>query len=62
MRPLVASRGSMFWLRNRHREVGMNETVVFTEKVFDELKLRNKHVRRKVELNVPTSILLNTRN
>lgn len=52
----------MFWLRNRHREVGMNETVVFTEKVFDELKLRNKHVRRKVELNVPTSILLNTRN
>ena len=51
------------WMRNRHEEegegeeVGVNETVVFSGKVFEGLKLRDKHVRRKVELNVPTSIL-----
>ena len=31
----------------------MNETVVFSGKVFEGLKLRDKHVRREVELNVP---------
>ena len=51
------------WMRNRHgekeegEEVGVNETVIFSGRVFEGLKLRDKHVRRKVELNVPMSIL-----
>jgi hypothetical protein len=51
------------WMRNRHgqkeevEEVGVNETVVFSGKVFEGLKLRDKHVRRKVELTLPTRIL-----
>ena len=35
----------------------MSETVVFSGKVFEGLKLRDKHVRREVELNIPTSKL-----
>ena len=65
VRPLVAREQGFdvlatVWMRNRHgekEEVGVNETVVFSGRVFEGLKLRDKHVRRKVELNVPTSIL-----
>lgn len=62
MRPLVDREQGFdvlatVWIKNRHGEVGVNETVVFSGKVFEGLKLRDKHVRRKVELNVPTNIL-----
>ena len=43
-------------MRNRGGEeevVGASETVVFSGKVFEGLKLRDKHVRREVELNIP---------